>query len=58
MEKAVLTEECLAMIEKWNASFLHALKARRVSRTRISLCAYRLQAAERKIDVKVRNMGY
>ena len=21
-------------------------------------CAYRLQAAERKIDVKVRNMGY
>ena len=22
------------------------------------LCAYRLQAAERKIDVKVRNMGY
>lgn len=24
----------------------------------ILLCAYRLQAAERKIDVKVRNMGY
>ena len=24
----------------------------------ISICAYRLQAAERKIDVKVRNMGY
>ena len=24
----------------------------------ISFCAYRLQAAERKIDVKVRNMGY
>ena len=23
-----------------------------------NLCAYRLQAAERKIDVKVRNMGY
>lgn len=28
MEKAVLTEERLAMMEKWNASFLHALKAR------------------------------
>ena len=24
----------------------------------IVFCAYRLQAAERKIDVKVRNMGY
>ena len=24
----------------------------------IFICAYRLQAAERKIDVKVRNMGY
>ena len=37
MEKAVLTEERLARIETWNASFLHVLKARRVSRTRISL---------------------
>ena len=31
MEKAVLTEDRLARIETWNASFLHVLKARTAS---------------------------
>ena len=33
-------------------------KSHRISLAEIFICAYRLQAAERKIDVKVRNMGY